>query len=233
MKQKSGLGSALRRMMGGPPVHVRDRPASGESVLMNSTRLRIFQALCNHPCSHVRAISREVGVAPPSVLWHLDKLVERGVAKKARSGNRSIFYPADLLEQDDVGLLSVLDLERPDHALRAVLASPGISQGELARSFGANGHALGALVRSGALETVRDGRHRRYYPAPLLGQRREHYERRARRFKQLVLALLAGEGLSPEADRYDRDILEVRVTVGTRVERLRLLCNPFAFSARK
>jgi predicted transcriptional regulator len=233
MKDKRGLGSALRRMMGAPPVHERDRIAVADSVLMNSKRLSIFQELCNHPCSHVRALSREIGIAPPSVLWHLDKLLGRGVVKKARSGNRSVFYPAGLLEAEDVELLAVLDRHRRGPVLRAVLDRPGITQGALARAVGANSHTINALVDRGALEMVRDGRNRRYYPGLMLRNRREFYERRARRFKQVVLSLLAGDGLAPETGRYERDILDVRVTVGTQVKNLRLLCNPFAFGARE
>ena len=232
MVQKNGLGSALRRMMGGAPVSGRVPRPGGETVLMNDTRLRIFQSLCNRPCSHLRAISREVGVAPPSVLWHLGRLVGRGAVRKGRSGNRTVYYPSGMLEPEDPELLAfVCDRVRLP-AVLLVLERPGLRQGELVRDAGANSHALAALVGRGVLEMVKDGRHRRYYPAPVLQRRKEHYERRARRFRQLLLSLLAEDGLSPETARYDRTFLEVRVALGTKVESLRLLCNPFALDKR-
>jgi len=232
MVQKSGLGSALRRMMGGAPVAGREPRPGGETVLMNGTRLRIFQSLCNRPGSHVRELSREVGVAPPSVLWHLGKLVGTGAVQKGRCGNRMVYYPAGMLEPADLELLAFIGDRARFPAVRLVLERPGIRQGELTKDSGANSHTLGALVARGALAIVRDGRHRRYYPAPVLSQKKELYERRARRFRQLLLSLLARECLSPEAERYDRTFLDVRVRLGTKVESLRLLCNPFALEKR-
>ncbi len=232
MPRGSGLGTALRRMMGDvPPAGSVHRPG-GETVLMNETRLSLFRTLCNRPGSHVRALSREIGVAPPSVLWHLGKLVERGAVRQSRLGNRAVYYPAEMLEPGDLELLAFIGAGSRLPAVRLVLERPGIRQGELAESSGTNSHALAALVSRGALMVVRDGRHRRYYPAPALGQKRTHYERRARRFRQQLMALLSREGLSPELERYDRTFLDVRVRLGTRTESLRLLCNPFALDKR-
>jgi len=232
MNEKGGLGRALRRMMGVVPPS-GDRPrGGGESVLMNATRLRIFQVLCNRPCSHVRAISREVGVAPPSVLWHLEKLLGRGLVRRQSIGNRAVYYPSDMLEAGDVELLAFLESGHRGRAIKTVLDHPGISQGELVRLSGANGHALGALAGKGLMQMVKDGRHRRYYPATLLRQKQDHYEHRARRFRQSLLSRLADEGLAPETGRYDRHHLEVRVTLGTSEENLLLLCNPFSLEAR-
>ena len=233
MAQKSGLGFALRRMLGSAPVAGRKLSPGGETVLMNETRLRIFQSLCNRPGSHVRGLSREVGVAPPSVLWHLGKLVGCGAVRKGVSGNRAVYYPSGMLEPGDLELLAFVGDPARFPAVRLAMERPGIRQFELTNDTGVNSHALTALVARGALVRVRDGRHRRYYPAPVLAQKKELYERRARRFRQLLLAILAREGLSPEEERYDRTFLDVRLTVGTRVEILRLLCNPFALGARK
>jgi len=233
MAQKSGLGFALRRMLGSAPVAGRELRSGGVTVLMNETRLRIFQSLCNRPGSHVRGLSRDVGVAPPSVLWHLGKLVESGAVRRGRHGNRAVYYPSGMLDPGDLELLAFVGDRARFPAVRLAMERPGIRQGELTADTGVNSHALGALVARGALVVVRDGRHRRYYPAPVLAQKRELYERRARRFRQALMALLQQEGLSPEAERYDRTFLEVRVRLGTRVESLRLLCNPFELRARR
>jgi predicted transcriptional regulator len=228
MAQKSGLGSALRRMMGGAPPSGRDIGPAAESVLMNDTRLRIFCSICNRPGSHVRELSRAAGVAPPSVLWHAGRLAGRGAVVRSRSGNRSVFCPAGMVEAGDIGLLAFIGERSRLPAVRLAMERPGMAQSELTGGAGVNGHALGALASRGVLSVVRDGRHRRYYPAPLLAQKRELYEKRARRFRQKLLSLFQEEGLSPEEQRYDRTFLEVRVTLGTRTESLRLLCNPFA-----
>jgi predicted transcriptional regulator len=228
MAQKSGLGTALRRMMGGAPPPGRGAGPAAETVRMNGTRLGISRSICNRPGSHVRELSRGAGVAPPSVLWHVGKLVERGAVVRSRARNRSVFCPAGMVEAGDIGLLAFIGERSRLPAVRLAMERPGMAQSELTGGAGVNGHALGALASRGVLPVVRDGRHRRYYPAPLLAQMRELYEKRARRFRQKLLSLFQEEGLSPEEQRYDRTFLEVRVTLGTRTESLRLLCNPFA-----
>jgi len=228
MAQKSGMGPALRRMMGHPPPPVRGTAPARDTALMNGTRLRLFEAICNLPCSHLRALARALGIAPPSVLWHLDRLILRGVVLKVRSGNRSVYCLPGMLQQDDVGMLAFLGTGARLPAVRSALENPGLRQGELLRLSGANSHTLSALVARGLLEVLRDGRQRRYYPAPSLVQKRELYGRRARRFRQRLLSRLAEEGLEPEPGRYDGTFLEVRVTLGNGVSGLRLRCNPFA-----
>jgi predicted transcriptional regulator len=232
MAHRSGLGTALRRMMGSAPPPGREQGPAAETVLMNATRLRIFSSLCNRPGAHVRELAREAGIAPPSALWHLGKLVERGAVVRSRAGNRAVFCPAGMVAAGDIGLLAFVGDRARLPAVRLAIERPGMAQAELTKAAGVNGHTLGALVSRGALVVVRDGRHRRYYPAPILAQKRELYEKRARRFRQELLALLQREGLSPEEERYDRLFLEVRVTLGTASEGLRLLCNPFALDRR-
>jgi len=231
MKEKSGLGSALRRRIGAPaPPAAQDFQARRESVLMNSTRLKIFQALFNSPCSHVRGLSRAVGVAPPSVLWHLGKMEEKGMVRSREAGRRHVYYPAEMLEEEDVALLSFLGPEKRVAAVRAVTDMPGAPQKELRRLSGANGRTLRALVGRGILDVMKDGRHRRYYPSPLLLRRKEEAERRGRRLRQAMLSRLAQEVLQPEARDTGRGVMEVKVRLGTKTETLRFCRNPYAFS---
>jgi DNA-binding transcriptional ArsR family regulator len=219
-------------MMGGAPPAGRDAPPAAATVLMNGTRLRIFRLLCNRPGAPVRELGREAGIAPPSVLWHLGKLVGSGAVSRARLGSRTVYYPSGMVAPADLELLAALADRSRVSAVRRVLESPGLAQGELSGGEGVSGRTLGALASRGVLAVVRDGRHRRYYPSPLLSQKRAHYDRRARRFRQALMALLEREGLSPEAERYNSTFLDVRVRLGTRPESLRLLCNPFALEAR-
>lgn len=231
MKERSGLGSALRRRIGVPVIpRGGEYPGQRESVLMNPTRLRIFQALYNSPCSHVRGLSRAVGVTPPSVQWHLGKLAEKGMVRSLDMGRRRVFYPADMLDEEDVALLAFLNREKRVAAVRAVSEQPGVPQNQLMRATGCNGHTLRSLVGRGVLEVVKDGRHRRYYPAAILNRRKEEHERRARKVRQLLLSRLAREGLLPEAADTGRGYLEVKVRLGTSTETLRFSRNPYSFS---
>jgi len=201
-----------------------------ESLLMNPTRLRIFQSLYNSPCMHVRSLSRAVGVAPPSVLWHLDKLEENGMVRSVAAGRRRVFCPAEMLEPEDVALLSFIGPEKRAAVVRAVTELPAIPQKELLRRSGANGRTLQDLVAAGVLDVVKDGRHRRYYASPILIHRREEAERRGRRLRQALLSMLARQGLQPEARDTGRGVLEVKVRLGTTGETLRFCRNPYLFA---
>jgi DNA-binding transcriptional ArsR family regulator len=179
---------------------------------------------------HIRSLSRAVGVAPPSVLWHLDKLEEKGMVRSVASGRRRVFYPAEMLEPEDVALLSFIGPEKRAAVVRAVTELPAIPQKELLRRSGANGHTLQDLVVAGVLDVVKDGRHRRYYASDVLVHRREEIERRGRRLRQTLLSMLARQGLQPEARDTGRGVLEVKVRLGTSQETLRFCRNPYLFT---
>jgi DNA-binding transcriptional ArsR family regulator len=223
----SGLGSALRRALGAtPPIREQGSPRR-ETVLMNLTRLRVLEALCNRPCAHLRWVSRTVGVTPPSVLWHIGKLAAKGLVTSRLTGRRRIHYPMGLLEAEDVELLGFLGSERRSAIVRHLAEHPGATQGELVRITGANSHTLRGMVSRSVLDEVKDGRHRRYYHSPMLRRRRESMDRRARRFKQLLLTKLEEEGLAPETVGSDHDVLELRVKIGGEFHTLSIRRNPY------
>jgi len=226
------VGPALRRAMGAPPG-AHEPPRARDSLLMNRTRLRIFQALCNSPCLTVRELSRAVGVRAPAVLWHLRKMTSRGLVARSRIPGRAAYHPAGVLDEEDLRLLSVINSDGRAGVVRAVLERPGMTQRELTAEARCSGHTLRRLVSGGALDAVRDGRQRRYYPSALLKQRREAFERRSRRFRQLLLTRLAEEGLGPELAARESWQLEVRVRVGSRTEVLRFLRSPYYFERRE
>ncbi|MGQ9583124.1 MAG: winged helix-turn-helix transcriptional regulator [Thermoplasmatota archaeon] len=227
-----GVGPALRRALGEEPPR-RDFSVGRSSVLMSPMRLRIFQELCNHPCARVREVSRAVGVAAPAVLWHLERLVRAGIVRRLRVGGRSAYFPAQALEDEDIGFLAALSDAKSAGAARIILDSPGMTQRELRAAARCSGHTLRALAARGVVECLREGRNRRYYPAAALRQRREAFERRSRRFKQLLISLLSREGLSPEVCGWGPHSIEIRVRTGASVQTLRFLRNPYYLEGRE
>jgi predicted transcriptional regulator len=232
MKERSGLGSALRRRLGLPVVPAAGaRPARSESLLMNATRLRIFQAVFNMPCSSIRQLSKRVGVAPPSVSWHLGKLSEAGLVGSTGPGRRRRFYIPGSLDEEDVTVLSFLAGEDRRSALRSLCQEPGLTQGQLIRNSGCNGHTLRALVAQGIIDVVRDGRNRRYYPGEVLERRSMVHEERARRSRQHLLSTLSREGLQPESADPGGGFLEIRLRPGGTAETFRFRRNPYELSS--
>jgi DNA-binding transcriptional ArsR family regulator len=231
MREKGGLGTALRRRLGIPVVPgAGERPEAAESLLMNPTRLRIFQAVYNLPCSGVRQLSRKVGVAPPSVRWHLSKLSEGGLVASAGPAARMIYYVPGGLDEEDVAVLSFIGREDRRAALRALCQEPGLTQLQLARASGCKGHTIRVLAARGIIEPVKDGRNRRYYPGAMLARRTQMHEDRARRARQLLLATLSREGLCPESAEPGGGFLDIRVRPGKSAETLRFRRNPYDLS---
>ena len=206
------------------------RPARNETLLMNATRLKVFQAVYNLPCSNARVLSRKVGVAPPSMRWHLGKLAEGGLVRATDQGGRMLFYAAGALDEEDVRILSFLARENRRAAVRAVCQDPGVTQLKLLRASGCSGHAIRALAASGILHVVRDGRNKRYYPGELLTRMMKEHDDRARRSRQLLLSTLAQEGIQPESADPGRGFWEIRVHAGELAETLRFRQNPFDLS---
>jgi DNA-binding transcriptional ArsR family regulator len=231
MKERSGLGSALRRRLGIPIIPSSGvRPARSFSLLMNATRLKIFQAVYNLPCSNIRQLSKRVGVAPPSVSWHLRKLSEAGIVGSTGPGRRRRFYIPGSLEEEDVPVLSFFAGEDMRAALRSLCQEPGLTQGQLIHDSGCNGHTIRALVAHGIVDVVRDGRNRRYYPGEVLARRSLVHEERARRSRQHLLSTLSREGLQPESADPVGGFLEIRLRPGGSAETLRFRRNPYELS---
>jgi len=231
MKERGGLGPALRRRLGILVVPAAGaRPARTESLLMNPTRLKVFQAVYNLPCSNMRGLSRKVGVAPPSMRWHLGKLAEGGLVRTTDQDGRRLFYASGAIEDEDVGILTFLAPKNRREAVRAVCQDPGVTQSRLLRASGCNGHTVRALAARGILQVVRDGRHKRYYPGEELARRMREYEGRAPRSRQLLLSALAREGIQPESSDPGRGFWEIRVRAGDSAETLRFRRNPFDLS---
>ena len=100
---KKGLAKALERKMGqneGLLTKIETK-AVDSSLLMNDTRRAIFQFICNHPGVHLRMISRSLNFSTQTAIWHLEKLVSRGMISKSKFGNKNHYYPLQKFVSDE------------------------------------------------------------------------------------------------------------------------------------
>ena len=83
------MGRALQRALGAefvlPEVEPRE---AGTSLLMNPRRQRVFEYVWNHPCSHLRRMSRELRIPPQSLRWHLLRLTGAGINLTSKASNK-------------------------------------------------------------------------------------------------------------------------------------------------
>jgi predicted transcriptional regulator len=167
MAQK--IGDALKRAIAQErAVGDVERSRKGEeSLLLNPTRLEIFQFLCKNPCSKLRAVAKALELAVPTVDWHLRKMTEKGLITAKTVGKYKIFYPAEMIDREDVELLAILSGDKAKLICTAVANNPGITQGKLGKMVGMYQQEVGwytsQLTEKGVFSCVKDGRFKHYF----------------------------------------------------------------------
>jgi DNA-binding transcriptional ArsR family regulator len=106
------LAKALRRKIGlDEGILAKIEAKRGESsLLMNPSRRKIFEHVCNHPCSHLRTISRATGYSTQTVRWHLRKLMEGGLISESSNGRKKFYSPLkNIIQSEECDVLAILN----------------------------------------------------------------------------------------------------------------------------
>ena len=189
-----------------------------ESLLLNTTRLEIFQFLCKSPCSRLRAIARALDVAVPTVDWHLRKMVDRGLITVKAVGKNKIFYPKEMIDPEDIEVLCILSGDKSRLILRTIVDNPGITQSNLGKTVGMYQQEVGwyttNLTERGVLSCVRDGRFKHYYVNEDLEDVLRSDRKRRNLFKKTLIKSLKRDGLNPEIVRSRGNALIIEISRG-------------------
>ncbi len=218
MAQK--IGDALKRAIAQErAVGDVERSRKGEeSLLLNPTRLDIFQYLCKNPCSRLRGIAKALELAVPTAEWHLRKMTEKGLVTAKNVGKYKIYYPADMIDRKDVELLALLSGDKAGLICSVVASDPGITQGKLGKKVGMYQQEVGwytsQLTEKGVLSRVRDGRFKRYYISETLDGVLHSDRKRRNLFKKTLLKALMSDGADPEIIRGRGDVLVIQIGAG-------------------
>ncbi|UCE73284.1 MAG: winged helix-turn-helix transcriptional regulator [Methanomassiliicoccales archaeon] len=200
-----------------------------ESLLMNPTRLAIFQYLCKNPCSKLRAVAQALELAVPTVDWHLKKLVERGLVTSKKVGKNKIFYPAEMIDSEDVEVLALFTQDKAKLIISTIAGNPGIAQGELGKKLDMYQQEVGwytsKLTEKGVLSRTIDGRFRRYYLSENLGDVLRSNRKRKNLFKKTLLKALKSDGTNPEIIRGRGETLVIQIGSGKEKYMLKVNLN--------
>lgn len=213
------IGDALKKAIARERIIEDVKEKKGEeSLLMNSTRLEIFQFLCKNPCSKLRVIAKELELAVPTADWHLRKMTEKGLVTGKKVGKNKVFYPAEMIDPEDVEVLTLLGGDKAKIICSEVAANPGITQSELGKRLGMYQQEVGwytsKLTEKGVLSKVIDGRFRRFYITENLGNVLRSNRKRRNHFKKTLLKALKSDGAKPEIMRSRGDSLVIQIGVG-------------------
>jgi len=230
-RKRRSVGRALRRALGEgfvlPEVEPRE---PGTSLLMNPRRQRVFEYVWNHPCSHLRRISRDVQIPPQSLRWHLLRLREGGIlASRAVKGKTVYFAPWALREQD-VRLFASLSNGMKGRIVRWVAERRRTTQSEIFRGLKTYQQAvlppLAELASLGILRTWKAEGKRFYELGDAYARLGTEYAAVSSERIARALAVLAEDGVSPKvASRGDHEV-QVQVSNGVQKSILRLRLTP-------
>jgi DNA-binding transcriptional ArsR family regulator len=165
------LGAALQLALSGRP-QVEGRPeerAPGAGLLAGDARARAFQALLDRPLLHISAVARSAHLASATAAWHLSVLERAGLAQRVAGRRESRYFVTGTVDDHSRAELLALRMPLAQPVLAAVAESPGLTLAEVAAEVGASPQSVlrarGPLEALNFLETQREGRRVRTYPA--------------------------------------------------------------------
>ena len=203
----------------------------GQSLLMNPVRREIFRHLCEFPCDHLSGVSKSLGITPSTTNWHLKKMIERKLIEMKRIDGKTVFFPTNMIEESDVGILSLINDEKVKHIFLTIKANPGITQKEISGILRLKHQSIlwysTKLIAIGLINIIEDGKYKRYYPTNLLPELSDLYLKKLRGFREWVIKAFKFDGIDPEIIRTTNNLILIRITTGKEKTTLELPTNPF------
>ncbi|MFQ6107802.1 MAG: winged helix-turn-helix transcriptional regulator [Thermoplasmata archaeon] len=227
------MGGALKRIVGegaGEREEEKKRPVS---VLMNRNRQRIFQFLCNFPCSHQKRIAASLELSNPTVRWHLQKLIQSGYVKSRTVGGRVVYYPAEMISGDRaIEVFYWMGNRKVNILFRTLLERQGSTIEDLAETLGGGRSrirlGLATLERLGMIVPVIDGRYKRYFPTDEVTSIESSNRKRLRQFKRFLMKKLENDRLNPEIHMSRSREAEIQIKIGKTRSQLVIPPEPLA-----
>ncbi|UCH88682.1 MAG: winged helix-turn-helix transcriptional regulator [Thermoplasmata archaeon] len=202
------------------------------SLLLNNTRREIYQYICRFPCSHLTGIARDLKMTPPSIEYHLKKMLKEQLIGTKRIGKKTVYFPDEMVAEEDIPLLALIHDRKAKMILCAVLSSPCLMQKEISRLLALKRQTvrwyIARLKEAGLVDIVEDGVCRRYSPTKLLESKSEVYRNRMKEFKDHVINNLIMDGMNPRIVKNTHNQLIIQIGNGSLDSLLKLVLDPFS-----
>ncbi len=230
-RRREGVGRALRRALGTEFVLPQVEPREGgRSLLMNARRQRVFEYVWNHPCSHLRRISRELKIPPQSLRWHLLRLRQGGILASRTMKGRTAYYAPWAVRDEDVPLFASLSNGMRGRIVRFVADQKQTTQADIFRALKTYQQAvlppLGELTGLGLLRTWKENGKRFYVLGDSYARLHGNYAAAASDRLDRLLAVLQRDGVSPKVQSRGDHEVHVQVSNGVQKSVLRLRLTP-------
>ncbi|MCJ2670191.1 MAG: helix-turn-helix domain-containing protein [Candidatus Thermoplasmatota archaeon] len=228
---REGVGKALRRAFGQEDLIRKLEPReAGVSRLMNPKRRRIFVHLLRSPCSHLRQLSRELGIPTQTLKWHLAELEGAAILDSVPVGNKKCFFVPVRIEREDIATLSHLTDEMSRKIVSMLMSRGPLSLKSIFTSlktyYQAVQHRLKGLEEAGLIRSDKRDRKRTYeISSELVGLRDRYLEKKTETSSELR-KVLEDDGLLPKVVKTLTRSTVYTVDTGTGREEIELFLDP-------
>ena len=230
-RKRDGVGRALGRALGAdfvlPEVEPRE---GGTSLLMNTRRQRAFEYVWNHPCAHLRRMSRELRIPPQSLRWHLLRLSRAGLLASRTVKGKTVYYQPWAVRDGDVALLASLSNGMRGRIVRLVAQERRITQSGVFRGLKTYQQAvlppLDDLTRLGLLKTWKEDGQRFYELGDAYVRLQSNYDVATPERVDRLMAVLKRDGVSPKVRSRGEHEVHVQVSNGLQNSVLRFRLAP-------
>ena len=226
-------GRALKRIFKQDDIlsKIEEQPASF-SLLMNSTRMKIFIHLCQNPCDHTRSISRAIETSLTTVNWHLGQLLEYDYLEARMLNRKKLYWPTGLLMIEDTEMVGCLRHDIPPKILNILSKNPGARQKLIIKKMSMKQQNidfwLKKMEKCHIIQRKGKGMGTTFHISEHFAAKIEEYEKAARQLSKKVLELLYNDGLMPKNARFKGYRLGVDIKLPSGKRRIHLECSPLA-----
>ncbi len=210
-KRKIGLDEGIL-----PKVEVK---RGDSSLLMNPSRRKLFEYICNFPCSHLRAIARATGYSPQTVRWHLGKLMQGGLISQRTHGRKKLFSPLkNIIETEDCDVLAILSREDIRSIYLFIEKRPKKTQKELCKALDSYQQILSrillSLENSDLITYEKVGREKAYFATPKVREFEMAFASKSKTFEIALMEALEADSLNPSIEGSNKNHLWIKLDIG-------------------
>lgn len=231
--EKVGIGRALRRKVGAKPEFLAElisRP-SGSSLMMNISRQKVFEHLCNYPCCNLRSVARALNFSPQTARWHLLRLMEGDFIVEKTHKNRKIFYPKYLIDSKDIKIFDLMNQRNARLVYLAIQDETGISQKVLYEKLGISQQLASLTLKSlenfDLITSNKVGKHKRYKVTNKLEDVRLKMKNKREKFVLNLIQRLKEDGVNPSITGSSKNYLTLRLEIArSKSSTIKIAKNP-------
>jgi predicted transcriptional regulator len=231
-KDKETMITAFQREIGKEAFIVkRSWGAEKSRFFLSDARQKIFQKLCEIPCCTVNQLASNLSLKASGIRWHLEKLRRGGFVNKRNIRGAWLFYPTDMLTDEDIEILSLIQEQIIGNLLKQVIRKPGLCQKELSTNLDIKQTSITKYLKEleniALITYVVDGKFKRYYATDKIIRMYSSKRRKTSVFKDNLLIKLKREMYSIEILRSTPQMLSLKLSSGFNTSILSIPINPY------